>query len=360
MTEHRFLLLDIGAGTLDILYYDMATHEHYKAVVISPVRTLAHKIAAVPDSLIITGCEMGGGLVSEVLRKRAAQNDRIIMSRTAAATLHHQVERVTGWGIEVVSSERAQKLIGEGAGTHLEIGDLQIDRLARIVEGFGVDWAFDAVAVCAQDHGVAPKGISHLDYRHNLFKKRLDQTPSPAALLYKSDEIPQTMNRLTSIAKSARNIPTKEIYVMDSGMAAICGTAMDTQLQGKKRFMVLDIATSHTVGAAMSQDKIDGFFEYHTHDITSEKIEELLVALADGNLSHETILSQGGHGTYLRKARGFDSMEAIVATGPKRNLLKDSRLSITWGAPMGDNMMTGTLGLLEALRQRKKLPQLEI
>ena len=42
---------------------------------------------------------------------------------------------------------------------------------------------------------------------------------------------------------------------------------------------------------------------------------------------------------------------------PKRKLLSGTKLDIIWGAPLGDNMMTGTLGMLEALRQRKDLPE---
>ena len=37
----RFLMIDVGAGTMDILHYDTETDLHYKAVVKSPVRYLA-------------------------------------------------------------------------------------------------------------------------------------------------------------------------------------------------------------------------------------------------------------------------------------------------------------------------------
>lgn len=355
MDRKPFLLLDIGAGTLDILCYDPSTHEHYKAVVISPVRMLAQQMSAIPGNLIINGVEMGGGSVSAVLKQRAAQGDKIMMTPSAAATVHHDLDRVKSFGIKIITDETAERLLHEGAGTAFEIGDIQIGRIKKIVEGFGLSWGFEAVAICAQDHGVPPRGVSHLDYRHNLFQNRLDQNSSPATLLYALKEIPATMNRLTAIAKSAMQLPTEEIYVMDSGMAAILGACQDPQLRDKKRFMVLDIATSHTVGAVVSNQKIDGFFEYHTHDITCKRIEELLTALADGKISHAEILAEGGHGAYLRQSHGFISMEAIVATGPKRGLMADTPLPITWGAPLGDNMMTGTVGLLEALRQRKGL-----
>jgi hypothetical protein len=57
----------------------------------------------------------------------------------------------------------------------------------------------------------------------------------------------------------------------------------------------------------------------------------------------------------MRKAIGFGVDDVIVATGPKRRLVENSNLPMVFGAPLGDNMMTGTVGLLEALRRRKGL-----
>ena len=41
----RFLMVDIGAGTMDVLWYDTETKLHYKAAVKSPVRYIAEKAA---------------------------------------------------------------------------------------------------------------------------------------------------------------------------------------------------------------------------------------------------------------------------------------------------------------------------
>ena len=138
-------------------------------------------------------------------------------------------------------------------------------------------------------------------------------------------------------------------------MAAILGASMDTSASNKERILVLDIATSHTVGAALKHEEIVGFFEYHTHDLNLERLESLLHDLADGKLDHQQILQEGGHGAYTRGAFGFDAAEVIIATGPKRKLVANSKLPITFGAPWGDNMMTGTVGLLEAIRRVKSM-----
>jgi uncharacterized protein (DUF1786 family) len=350
----RFLMIDIGAGTMDILYYDTEAELHYKAVVKSPVRSLAEKAGGLSGNLLVLGDEMGGGPITQILLKRAKQAE-VVMSASAAATLNHDLEKVKSWGIKLAEDDRIEELRRSKNYAVITLGDLEPRRLEQIVKSFGVPFAFDVVAVCAQDHGVPPSGVSHLDFRHNLFQASLADRPYPHSLLYRSDGIPHAMNRLRSIARNASALPAAEIYVMDSGMAAILGAAMDGLAQGKKRYLVLDIATSHTVGAAMLGEELAGFFEYHTRDINLERLETLLRDLADGKLSHRQILAEGGHGAFLRCNVGFDAIEAIIATGPRRKLVKNSALPIQYGAPWGDNMMTGTVGLLEALRRRKGL-----
>ena len=142
---------------------------------------------------------------------------------------------------------------------------------------------------------------------------------------------------------------------MDSGMAAIVGAALDPHAPADRPFVVLDIATSHTVCAAIAEGELAGVVEYHTKDITRERLEGLLEELVDGRLDHRRILAEGGHGAYIRKAVGPEALKTIIATGPKRRLVAGSRLPMIWGAPLGDNMMTGCLGLLESLRRRKGL-----
>jgi uncharacterized protein (DUF1786 family) len=349
----RFLILDIGAGTMDMLCYDTDSGIHYKAVVKSPVLALAEKAASLPGNLVVTGVEMGGGAISRVLMDRAKQAE-VVMSTSAAATVHHNLDRVRSYGIEVVDDEEAERIRRNGNARVLNLGDIDPARLERLIEALGIPFSFDVMGACAQDHGVAPEGVSHLDYRHRIFKAGLDQSPFPHTLLYRDDDIPESLNRLRAISESLKPL-CREVYVMDSGMAAIQGASVDPQARGKKRFLVLDVATSHTVGAAVEEEAIAGFFEYHTQDITLERIEQLLPDLADGTLEHRRILEEGGHGAYIRKGFGFASAEVILATGPKRGLVEHSRLPIRPGAPLGDNMMTGTVGVLEAIRRRKGL-----
>lgn len=347
-------MVDIGAGTMDVLWYDAEADLHYKAVAKSPVRCIAEKAAAIEGNLIVTGCEMGGGPITGLLKQRARKDD-VVMTSSAAATLHHDPEMVNSWGIKVVDDDQGEDFQRDKNYQSLILEDLEAERLRGIVEGFGVPFEFDAVAVCAQDHGVPPPGQSHLDFRHNVFADLLAKNPYPHTLLFEADEVPQALNRLRSIVQSARSFPTAEVFVMDSGMAAMLGGSMDVLAKKKQHLLILDVATSHTVAAALFGEEIAGFFEYHTSDISLERLERLMRDLCDGKLEHGQVLREGGHGAYVRKAFGFDAVDVIVATGPKRRLVETSKLPMEFGAPFGDNMMTGTVGLLEALRRRKGL-----
>ncbi|MDX2454733.1 DUF1786 family protein, partial [Desulfosarcina sp.] len=103
----RYLLLDIGAGTLDMLCYDTDHDLHYKAVVRSPVRVLADEIRQTRGNLVVTGCEMGGGPVSQALIDRAKTAD-VRMSAPAATTIHHDMQRVAAHGIRVMDAAEAE------------------------------------------------------------------------------------------------------------------------------------------------------------------------------------------------------------------------------------------------------------
>ena len=198
----KFLLIDIGAGTMDVLYYDTETDLHYKAVVKSPVRYIAEKAAEITGDLLVTGVEMGGGPVSNVLKQKAEKAE-VIMSASSAATINHDPEKVRSLGIKIVEKTEIDALIHNPGYTLLTLGDIESEKIRNIIETFGVEFSFDIVGICAQDHGTPPDGMSHLDYRHNIFKETLDKNPFPHALLYRNDEIPATLNRLTSVAESA-------------------------------------------------------------------------------------------------------------------------------------------------------------
>jgi uncharacterized protein (DUF1786 family) len=221
----------------------------------------------------------------------------------------------------------------------------------------GLEARVDALGIAVQDHGTPKERVSSLDFRHRIFKEVIEQSPRPSAFLFESERIPAYLCRMKAVATEAKRLATPKVYLMDTGMAAILGASSDPSARGKTSIIVLDIATSHTLGALLVGGEIGGFFEYHTHALTPEILRSLVIDLADGRLSHERIVSEGGHGAYIRRAIGFDRVEMIVATGPKRGFLQRVSIDdVVLGAPFGDNMMTGTAGLVLAITERMGIP----
>jgi uncharacterized protein (DUF1786 family) len=235
-------------------------------------------------------------------------------------------------------------------------GDIVVEDMVAILESMGIEPVVDFLGICVQDHGTPEEEISSLDFRHHILKGIIDEDPRPSAFLFEAHRIPPYLRRMRAVAMDARGIPSGKVYLMDTGMAAVLGASSDRSARGKGCIIVLDIASSHTLGALMVDGEIGGFFEYHTSAITPEILETLIMDLAAGRLSHEKILSEGGHGAYTRKALGLDAVETILATGPKRGIVSQIGVEgIVPGAPFGDNMMTGTAGLILAMAEREGL-----
>jgi uncharacterized protein (DUF1786 family) len=80
------------------------------------------------------------------------------MTRSASLTIHHDPEKILSHGIRIIEDDQVERFSESSDMTLFEIGDLESDRLERIVEGLGVPFEFDVVAACAQDHGMPPSG----------------------------------------------------------------------------------------------------------------------------------------------------------------------------------------------------------
>jgi len=350
----RFLAIDVGASTLDAMFFDSHSGDQFKFVAKSPTRVLAERIMACESSrILITGRQMGGGPITEAIKSKTRQC-KVMMTRSAAETIHHRRERVRNLGVMCISARTAKQEAKKRNTSHFKTGDVVVEDIMTLLKSMGIDPVVDFFGICVQDHGTPKEKISSLDFRHQIFKGIIDEDPRPSAFLFEADRIPPYLRRMRAAAMDAKGIPSSKIYLMDTGMAAILGASSDPSARGKRSIMVLDIASSHTLGALLLDGEIGGFFEYHTSAITPGILEALIVDLAEGRLSHEGIVSAGGHGAYTRRAPGFDGVEIILATGPKRRILKGVGIEgIVPGAPFGDNMMTGTAGLILAMAQRE-------
>jgi uncharacterized protein (DUF1786 family) len=350
----RFLAIDVGASTLDAMVLDTDSGDCFKFVAKSPTRALAERITASRNRrILIAGRQMGGGPITEAIKIKARQG-RVMMTRSAAETIHHRQERVKKLGVILVSPKEAEREAKKPNTSQFRTGDIVAGEILTMLESMGVEPGFDYFGICVQDHGTPGGDISSIDFRHHIFKAMIDRDPRPSAFLFEAERVPPYLRRMRAAAMDAREIPSKKIYLMDTGMAAILGASGEPSVRGKRSLIVLDIASSHTLGALLLDGEIGGLFEYHTKALTPEILRSLIIDLAEGRLSHERIVSEGGHGAYTRGALPFDAVEAILATGPKRRILGQTGIGgIILGAPFGDNMMTGTAGLILAIAGRE-------
>jgi hypothetical protein len=85
--------------------------------------------------------------------------------------------------------------------------------------------------------------------------------------------------------------------------------------------------------------------------IDREKMDRLLGDFAAGNLKHADIFDDHGHGALIYDPEPYRLGEGgydVVITGPRRNLMRGSRMRTYFPAPYGDMMLTGCFGLLAA------------
>jgi hypothetical protein len=87
-------------------------------------------------------------------------------------------------------------------------------------------------------------------------------------------------------------------------------------------------------------------------------LEILIRKFAENILKHEDVFGNHGHGALSLKDYCYsldDDEIELVVTGPRQNLIKNTKLKPTFASPFGDMMLTGCYGLLAAIR--KILPE---
>jgi len=142
---------------------------------------------------------------------------------------------------------------------------------------------------------------------------------------------------------------------MDTGPAAVLGALDDPGVGELDHAMVVNLGNFHTIAALLDRRRIAGLFEHHTGELTREKLEGYLDALAAGTLSNQAVFDDMGHGA-LELGPIAEPSPPLALTGPRRGLLDGSRLRPHLAVPHGDMMLTGCFGLLRALAVR--LPEL--
>jgi uncharacterized protein (DUF1786 family) len=359
----RILTVDIGTGTQDILLFDSSVQPEncYKLVLPSPTQIYARQIRQATTQrrvVVLSGVLMGGGPVSWTLGDHLQADLPVYATPDAARTLDDDLARVQVMGVHLIADPRE---VSDDAALCLELRDLHLAAIATALAAFGLDPQWDGLAVAVLDHGAAPPGISDRLFRFEHIRKVVNLAngpePSPGlehwpvgllAFAYRREELPDYLTRLRSVAACAPGVP---LVLMDTGAAAALGTLEDPAVRRHNDLLLVNCGNMHTLAVHLIDSRLVGLLEHHTGFLTTETLDDLLERLVAGTLTNEEVFNAGGHGAYL--AAGTTSLAGITrpylaVTGPRRGLLRGSRLSPYFAVPHGDMMLAGCYGLVRA------------
>ncbi len=357
----KILTVDIGTGTQDIFLYQsgLEIENGFKLVVPSPTMIVFRKIKEATRrgaSLVLTGVTMGGGPSHWAARDHAKAGYPVYATPDAARSFDDDLDQVRESGIKIISEDEVLSLPADVL--QLELKDFDLQAISAALGEFGVSLDdLDAAALAVFDHGAAPVGYSDRQFRFDYLAERLAADLPGSALsrmAFKRGDVPPKMTRLAALEKSAAGLDSP-LLVMDTAPAAILGATLDPVVRARGRVLAANIGNFHSLAFRLNGDQVEGVFEHHTGLIDQEKMDGLLRKFAAGELTHQEIFGDHGHGALIQEDTPYDLEEGdfnIVVTGPRRNLMRGSSLRPYFAAPFGDMMLTGCFGLLAAAGER--------
>jgi uncharacterized protein (DUF1786 family) len=252
-------------------------------------------------------------------------------------------------GVQIVSDDEARAL--DGGVLRLELKDFDFPMIADAFARFGYLLKVDAAAVAVFDHGDSPPGYSDRQFRFDYLHERRQQANTLSAFAHRAEAIPQRMTRLQAVAQSATAQGLAcPLMVMDTAPAAVLGATLDPRVAEKipAGALVANIGNFHCLAFRLGPGGIEGVFEHHTGEVTRDKLDHFLAALADSTLQHRDVFDDMGHGALVYESTPLPAPYFLAVTGPRRNLMSGSRHRPYFVAPFGDMMLAGCFGLLRA------------
>jgi uncharacterized protein (DUF1786 family) len=357
----KILTIDVGTGTQDIFLYDsrLDLENGFKLVVPSPTMRVHRSIQEATrrkEPVLLTGVIMGGGPSQWAAEAHVRAGFPLYATPDAARSFNDDLEVVQASGIRIVEEDEAISL--PDTVLRLELRDYDFHAIANSLEQFGVllhDLA--AVAVAVFDHGNSPPDYSDRQFRFDYLDERIRAENRLSAFAYLAEDIPPIMTRLQAVVASARKqqdafLGDMPMVVMDTAPAAVLGATYDRIVAERSRLLITNVGNFHTLAFRLGPEGIEGVFEHHTGLLDLVKLEGLLVALAEGSLAHEEVFGDHGHGALIYNPIPIDLTQGdfgVAVTGPRRNMMRDSRLRPYFAVPFGDMMITGCFGMLAAV-----------
>ena len=350
----QILTVDIGTGTQDIFLYDsrLDLENGFKLVVPSPTMMVRQQLQTATrrkEAVILTGVIMGGGPSHWAAESHLMAGLPVFATPDAARSFNDDLDEVQNMGIQIVSDDEAFALAK--TTTHIELLDFDYQHIHSALTGFGLSLDdLAAVAVAVFDHGDSPPGYSDRQFRFDYLDSRIRAENRLSAFAYRREDVPAIMTRLKAVVASAKELDTP-LMVMDTAPAAVLGASFDARVKQKDRIMVANVGNFHTLAFRLGPQGIEGVFEHHTGLIDLRKLDQLLLSLADGSLTHEDIFEDHGHGALIYATEPLPMSGGdfgVAVTGPRRSMMRDSTLRPYYAVPFGDMMITGCFGLLAA------------
>ncbi len=350
----KFLAVDVGTGTQDILYFDsrLDIENAYKMILPSPTMMIYRQIQdatrrKVP--VLLSGFIMGGGPNLWAAKNHIAAGQRVFAEPEAALSFNDDLEIVREMGITIVSDDEARTL-PDGI-IRLTMKDFDFQSIHESFSDFGVSLDdLGLISVAVFDHGNAPREISDRKFRFDFFNQTIHKKNSLASFAYQASHIPSSLTRMRAVAKCAADLPFP-LMVMDTAPAAILGATLDPIVAVRSRKIIANLGNMHTLAFRLGPNGIEGMFEHHTGMLDLPKLDMIFSRLADGTLTNEQVFSDHGHGAliYTDEPLQMDNEDFnLVVVGPRWNLMRGSAHKPYFAVPFGDMMLSGCFGLLAA------------
>ena len=342
----RILAIDVGTGTQDIMIYDTEKEleNSIKLVLPSPHLFISQRIRETENDIYFTGEIMGGGKIKNTILEHMEKGYDVVMEPTCAKTIRDDIKQVESFGIKIADADEDYD-----SYTKIALGDIDITKLSEFLLGYDLEFDFDKIAIAVQDHGYN-ENMGDRDFRFEKIREKVSEPITPLEFGF-IDEIPEYFTRMNAVRRQVEGEGIEIIpLVMDTKFASIAGMCYDEVASKLNSFVVIDIGNGHTTAASIENGKIQGVFEHHTSSLTGESLERYIKRLASGEITHEEVYNDHGHGAHVLNP--ISELEKVIVSGPKRELIEKTNLDWHHAAPGGDVMMTGTVGLIKTIQDR--------
>jgi uncharacterized protein (DUF1786 family) len=338
----KILAIDIGAGTQDILLFDpqQKIENCISLVLPTPSRFFAEKLKAIEGHVYIHGDTIGGGSLGRAILHHLQKGHRVVMGESAAYSIRNDLDEVKSMGIEVGKKPEIDDF------QEIEIREVDLRLFEEFLSNFGEGLKVDMIAIAVQDHGVSPKGVSDRAFRFENMERMLRKDNRPETFHFLEDSIPDHYLRMKSAVAAVKRFSSVRVLVMDTAFSAISGCLEEASGPS----LVVNVGNGHTIAALLIEKRIEGLYEHHTHELTSEKMEHDLRLFVRGKLAGKKVFKENGHGAVTLKP--LPGVFPVIVTGPNRDLFKKTSFKFIYAAPGGNTMLTGPMGLVRAAQYR--------